>query len=134
MKIHHGIDIIEKSRIKKIYQKYGIKFLKKILTNDEISFFEKFKNKNNRKLELLAGSFSAKESFAKAVGYGFRNGLKFSHIEVIRKENKRPYFKISDYAKLLLKKKLIEYKNYDLSLSISHNHKTVISSVTILFF
>ena len=29
MKIHHGIDIIEKSRIKKIYQKYGIKFLKR---------------------------------------------------------------------------------------------------------
>ena len=132
MKIHNGIDIIEKSRIVKIYQKYGIKFLKKIFTNDEIIFFKKFKN--NRKLELLAGSFSAKESFAKALGQGFRDGLKFSHIEIIRKENKRPYFRISDNVKFLLQKKLVKYKNYDLSLSISHNHKTVISSVTILFF
>tara|TARA_E500000178_G_C16495529_1_gene519304 strand:+ start:35 stop:433 length:399 start_codon:yes stop_codon:yes gene_type:complete len=132
MKIHNGIDIIEKSRIVKIYEKYGIKFLKKILTNDEITFFKKFKN--NRKLELIAGSFSAKESFAKALGHGFRDGLKFSHIEIIRKENKRPYFRISDNVKLLLQKKLVKYKDYDLSLSISHNHKTVISSVTILFF
>ena len=83
---------------------------------------------------MLAGSFSAKESFAKALGQGFRDGLKFSHIEIIRKENKRPYFRISDNVKLLLQKKLVKYKNYDLSLSISHNHKTVVSHLLQFYF
>ena len=65
MKIYHGVDIIEKSRIKKIYKKFGIRFLEKILSNNEINIFKDIKKREDRKIEILASSFSAKESFSK---------------------------------------------------------------------
>ena len=78
--------------------------------------------------------FSAKESFAKALGLGMRDGLLFNNIEIIRDEFGQPYLKLTERAKILLQKKLKKFDNYDLSLSISHDSKNVISSVTILFF
>ena len=134
MQIHHGIDILEKSRIISIYDRFGERFLDKILSSDEKKRFENLKKKKTRMLEFLAGSFSAKESFAKALGSGMRNGLLFNNIQIMRKEFGQPYVKLSDKAKTLLKKKLKNYENYDLSLSISHDRKNVISSVMILFF
>jgi len=48
MKIYQGIDIVEKSRIKKVYKKFGLRFLKKILSNNEISFFKDLKKSDER--------------------------------------------------------------------------------------
>ena len=134
MQIHHGIDILEKSRIISIYDRFGERFLNKILSSDEKKIFKDLKKKETKLLEFLAGSFSAKESFAKALGLGMRDGLLFNNIEIIRDEFGQPYLKLTERAKILLQKKLKKFDNYDLSLSISHDRKNVISSVTILFF
>ena len=133
MKIYHGVDIIEKSRIKKIYKKFGIRFLEKILSNNEINIFKDIKKREDRKIEILASSFSAKESFSKAIGSGIVYSLRFKDIEIIRENSGKPIIKLSNKAESLIKK-LKSYKNYDLSLSISHGKKSVISSVILLLF
>ena len=50
--------------------------------------------KETKLLEFLAGSFSAKESFAKALGLGMRDGLLFNNIEIIRDEFGQPYLNL----------------------------------------
>lgn len=134
MKIYQGIDIVEKSRIKKVYKKFGVRFLKKILSNNEISIFKDLKKRDERIIEILASSFSAKESFSKAIGSGIVDSLRFKDIEIIRKKSGKPKIKLSNRAECLIKKKLKSYKKYDLSLSISHERKSVISSVILLLF
>ena len=63
----HGIDIEEISSIARAYEK-NARFAEKILTAQEMARFGSLKGK--RKLEYLAGRWSAKEAFAKAWGTG----------------------------------------------------------------
>ena len=65
-----GTDLVTNTRVKKLHQKYGDRFLNKILSADEKS---KFLNlKNSEKLKFLCSSFAAKEALVKAFGTGFR--------------------------------------------------------------
>ena len=65
-----GTDLVNNKKIKKIYQKYGDRFLNKILSaNEKIDFFNL---KNSQKLKFLCSSFAAKEALVKALGTGFR--------------------------------------------------------------
>ena len=61
----HGIDIEEISSIQKVYEK-NARFAQKILTAAEFDRFEKLTGK--RKMEYLAGRWSAKEAFSKRGG------------------------------------------------------------------
>ena len=63
----HGIDIEEITSIGRAYEK-NERFAEKILTAQELTRFSSLKGK--RKLEYLAGRWSAKEAFAKAWGTG----------------------------------------------------------------
>ncbi len=74
-----GIDVVEVDRIERLYRKYGDKFLKKVYTEEEISYCM---NKANR-FECLAGRFSAKEAVVKATGG--RVGI-YKEIEIINGE------------------------------------------------
>ena len=63
----HGIDIEEISSIQKVYEK-NARFAKKVLTAAEFARFEELSGR--RKMEYLAGRWSAKEAFSKAWGTG----------------------------------------------------------------
>ena len=80
-----GIDIIDVERVKKLISKKD-KYLKKIYTETEIEYCEKFK----RKEQEYAGRFSAKEAFSKALGTGMSHGIKFSEIEMINDNLGKP--------------------------------------------
>ena len=65
-----GTDLVINKRIKKLYEKYGERFLNKILSaNEKIEFFNL---KSSQKLKFLCSSFAAKEAVVKAFGFGFR--------------------------------------------------------------
>jgi holo-[acyl-carrier protein] synthase len=73
-----GIDLIEVGRIAR--QVAGqARFRTKIFSESEIAYCEKKANK----AEHYAARFAAKEAFFKALGTGWRGGLKFSEVEVI---------------------------------------------------
>ncbi len=119
MKINNlktGIDIVEVERIKKAYEKFGEKFLKKVFTDREIEYA--FKRKNP--FQHLAGRFAAKEAIMKAMGTGFGKGVYFKNIEIIRNKGEAPYV-------ILHKKTKEKFKNKKFSISITHDGKYAIA-------
>lgn len=72
-----GLDLVELERIKKIYARHGIHFLRKILTPSEIGLLPA------NPTAWIAGRFAAKEACAKALGTGFSNGIGFQDMAIL---------------------------------------------------
>jgi holo-[acyl-carrier protein] synthase len=83
-----GIDIVEIGRIEKLLERTE-KFADRILTVNEKQKFDLLAGK--RKIEFLAGRFSAKEAFSKAMGTGIGAELSFTDIEVSQDTNGKPF-------------------------------------------
>ncbi len=79
-----GLDIVELSRIRRLDEK-SLKFRTRVLTQYEQSEYNKLTKV--RKVEFLAGRFTAKEAFSKALGTGIGGACSFQDIE-IRKDSK----------------------------------------------
>lgn len=92
-----GTDIIEVSRIQTVMER-DIGFREKIFTPGEIEYCETKKHK----FENYAARFSAKESFLKAIGTGWRFGIRFADIEVYHDELGRPHIRAHGKAEELL--------------------------------
>ena len=77
-----GADLTEISRIQDLLGKASSeRFLQRILTPAEREAAEL--KQGARLAEFVAGRFAAKESVAKALGYGIGAGLSFQDIEII---------------------------------------------------
>ena len=107
-----GVDIVDNNRIKSLIK--NKKFVNRIFSKKEITISKKYLNKTN----FFSKRFAAKESFAKALGTGFRNSLNLKDIEIINDKLGKPYYFISPKIKKLIKKKK-KTKNFQLFLSIS---------------
>ncbi|KHD84597.1 holo-ACP synthase [Heyndrickxia ginsengihumi] len=90
-----GIDIIEIDRVKEVCERQS-RFPEKILTDSEMNYFRTLKG--NRRIEFLAGRFSAKEAFSKANGTGIGKELSFHDMEITSDNNGRPFF-VKPYKK-----------------------------------
>ncbi len=93
-----GTDIIEVSRIKSVMDR-DIGFREKIFTPGEIAYCETKKHK----YENYAARFSAKEAFLKAIGTGWRFGIRFADIEIYHDEYGKPLIRLSGKAEQLSK-------------------------------
>ena len=71
-----GIDLVDKSRIKNIHSKHGIRFENKILSLKELE--ELSKRNDSNKISYLSNNFACKEACSKVLGKGFTNVLRFS--------------------------------------------------------
>lgn len=80
-----GTDIIEVERVGKSVSKDN-GFKEKVFTQREIEYCEALKSKHQN----YAARYSAKESFFKAIGTGWRGGLQFSEIEILNDELGKP--------------------------------------------
>ena len=107
-----GVDIVDNNRIKSLIK--NKKFVSRIFSKKEITISKKYLNKTN----FFSKRFAAKESFAKALGTGFRNSLNLKDIEIINDKLGKPYYFISPKIKKLNKKKK-KTENFQLFLSIS---------------
>lgn len=83
----HGIDIEELSSIREIFLRKP-QFAERVLTSKEMERFSNLSEK--RKVEYLAGRWSAKEAFAKAWGTGIGSGLSFQDLEILTDEKGAP--------------------------------------------
>jgi holo-[acyl-carrier protein] synthase len=90
-----GTDIIEVERIAANLEKYGEKFLDKILTHREKEHCSKFKDPTLH----VAGRFAAKEAVSKALGTGFGEHLEFHDIEIFNDPNGKPEVTLSKRAR-----------------------------------
>ena len=114
-----GIDLIEVTRIKKLLQEFGEKFLVKIFTPAEILAAEK---KSVQKIAFYAKRFAAKEAFSKACGCGIGRGIDFLDIEIFNDEMGKPLLRVlNDKEKFLQKKFAVENFVIHLSLTDENN-------------
>ncbi len=113
-----GIDILDAQRMEKLAK--NSEQLCKIFTDYEIEHF----NKSNGYLPRLAGMYSAKEAFLKALGVGIRNGISFQEIEVFHDELGKPEYRLSSRVKDVLKS--LKITSAELSISHTDNFATAI--------
>jgi holo-[acyl-carrier protein] synthase len=82
-----GIDIIEVARIAASYEKFGERFVNRILLPDEIAYCQSHSNP----APFLAARFAAKEAISKAFGTGIGAQLGWQDMEIRRKESGEPF-------------------------------------------
>ena len=96
-----GIDLIEVARIEASYEKFGERFLKRILLPGEIAYCLTHKEPG----PFLAARFAAKEAISKAFGTGIGAQLSWQDMEVMRRESGEPYVVLHGGAPELLKQR-----------------------------
>ena len=87
-----GVDIIETARIKRVLDKFGDRFLRRIYTDWERAYCR-------RNVLHLAGRWAAKEAVSKALGLGVR-GVGWREIEILRTPLGQPIVKLHGNAEL----------------------------------
>ena len=122
-----GIDLLKVSRVKKILDKYGDIFLKKVFSEDEIKKNKKIIFKANK----LAKSFATKEAFVKALGTGFTKEISFKDISLKNEKNGKPFINLSNRFQKYIKKKTPNGYKIIINVSISDEKDYVISNVII---
>ena len=90
MVIGIGIDLVKSERIKAAAEKWGIRFLTRIFTpvEQDYSFAHKHPYLH------LAGRFAIKEAVFKAIGTGWRGGVKWTDIEVYNEPSGQPQVRV----------------------------------------
>ncbi len=81
-----GTDLAEVDRIQASVERYGTRFIERIYTPREIAYVE---SKANR-FERYAARFAAKEAGMKAIGTGWRRGVRWQDFEVTNLRSGKP--------------------------------------------
>jgi holo-[acyl-carrier protein] synthase len=116
-----GIDLIEVERVEASYQRFGERFLNRILRPNEIAYCLLHKSPG----PFLAARFAAKEAVSKAFGTGIGEQLGWQDIEVCRRESGEPYVVLHDKGIILLAQR--GALRLHLSLSHTEKHATAIA-------
>ncbi len=107
-----GVDLAEVERIRKSIERYGDKFIHRIYTPAEIAYVERKANK----FERYAARFAAKEAGMKAIGTGWRRGVRWQDFEVANLPSGKPTLRLHGVAAKFAEK--LGVKN--IALSITH--------------
>jgi holo-[acyl-carrier protein] synthase len=92
-----GIDIIEVARIASSLEKFGERFVNRILLPDEIAYCLA----HRKPAPFLAVRFAAKEAISKAFGTGIGAQLGWQDMEIRRKESGEPFVVLHGKGKIL---------------------------------
>lgn len=106
-----GVDIAETARFEKLSSKFGARFARRILTEDELAEFDRRRQSNN----YLATRFAAKEAAAKALGTGIGEQFGFHSIQIDNNEQGKPELRFFGSATDLIAR--LKIKNAMISLS-----------------
>ena len=75
-----GIDLVDTGRIRRAYEAYGEKFLRRFCSPGEIAAIIAAPDKS---ISKIAGRFAAKEAVMKALGQFFDSGVYLRDIEIL---------------------------------------------------
>ena len=112
-----GVDIIEIPRIKRVFERYGERFLRRIYTDREIAYCR-------GRAPQLASRFAAKEATMKALGTGVR-GIRWRDLEVVRGRGQAPRIELHGTAQARADRLGLT----DIALSLSHSREFAVASV-----
>lgn len=116
-----GVDIAETRRIEQSFARYGDRFRDRIYTPREIAYCEQFKNRAER----YAARFAAKEAAFKALGTGWRGGVRWVDIEVTHLPSGKPELSLQGRAREFARDLGVSRT----AVSISHADQYVVAQV-----
>jgi holo-[acyl-carrier protein] synthase len=116
-----GLDIAEIDRIEAAITRHGVPFLERIFTAREVAYCESHKNR----FERYAARFAAKEAAMKALGTGWRRGVRWRDIEVARDPSGKPTLHLDGAARRIADG--LGVKN--ISLTITHSGNLALAEV-----
>ena len=118
MKIKVGNDIIETKRIKRLYNKFGKRFVEKIYTPNEISYCE---SKGINNVYSYAARFAGKEAVFKAISDLISNKYEigWKDIEILNNQSGKPCATVRGL-------------NVDIEISLSHEKEYAIATAVVV--
>ena len=87
-----GTDIVKLSRVQRTYDRFGQRFVERLLMDEEVEQFDR----NKWPVRFLAMRFAAKEATVKAMGTGFAHGVWIRDVGTISNAWGRPEIIWSD--------------------------------------
>ena len=112
-----GVDIIEIPRVRRLAERYGQRFFKRIYTDGEIAYCR-------GRAPQLASRFAAKEAVMKALGTGVR-GVRWRDIEVARQRGRAPTIQLHGTALARAQRLGIDH----LTVALSHSEEYAVAFV-----
>lgn len=109
-----GTDIFEVARLKRTMEK-DPSFIESVFTQTEINYCHPRK----RKEQNYAARYAAKEALMKALGTGWRDGIKFTDIEIENNKLGKPEMFLTGIAKRVADKLGVK----SIHLSMSHTNE-----------
>lgn len=107
-----GIDLIEIDRIRLALEKWGDRFVKRFLGEEERLLYHERSNK----AQFAAGRFAAKEAVMKSLGAFFDSGVHMRDIQVLNDLYGKPYVHLEDSVR----ERIIDK---EIKISITHERK-----------
>ena len=122
MALSAGVDIVELDRIERAVERYGVRFLARIYTPEEVTRYRD-------RLPELAARFAAKEAISKALGVGLNHisahGIGWQDVEVLPDALGKPIVRLSGRAQALAR----EQGLHQWSISLSHSRDYAVAFV-----
>lgn len=116
-----GVDLAEVGRLREAIERHGARFLERIYTPQELAYVER---KANR-FERYAARFAAKEAGMKALGTGWRGGIRWRDFEVVNLPSGRPTLRLHGAAERLAARLGV----VSIQLSLTHTAQTAMAVV-----
>lgn len=117
--VGHGIDIVETSRIRRLVEEHGQRFLDRCFTAPEQAYCLR---NHKRQVEHLAGRFAAKEAVLKVLGTGWRGNIAWTDIEILPEPSGQPKIKLSGECERIAKQ--LGITQWHVSISHIETHAT----------
>lgn len=124
MKISVGDDLVENSRIRETYERFGKKFLERVFTSEEAEYCLSKKDP----IPHLAARFACKEAFIKAICLNDGEVLDMKEIELAGNYFGKKELKL--YGKCLERFNSAGFDSFTVSISHTENYST---SVVVLY-
>ncbi len=116
-----GVDIAEVDRIEAAIKRHGAPFVERLFTPAEVSYCEQHKNR----FERYAARFAAKEAAMKALGTGWRHGIRWRDIEVANEPGGKPTLRLAGVAAEFAARLGVK----SISLSLTHSGNLALAQV-----
>jgi holo-[acyl-carrier protein] synthase len=111
-----GVDLIERARLLRTYERFGERFLRRVFTSFELE-------QGGWKVERLVGRFAAKEACAKALGTGMVS-VAWREIEVLRLPGGKPSLRL--HGRAAARALRLGLTDFDVSISDTTTHAVAV--------
>jgi holo-[acyl-carrier protein] synthase len=116
-----GVDLAEVNRIRAAVERYGTRFIERIYTPLEIAYVERKANRYER----YAARFAAKEAGMKAIGTGWKRGVRWRDFEVVNLPTGKPTLRLHGMAAVYAERLGVS----SIALSITHTAEVAMAHV-----